>query len=1268
MKNNKISFKDILKKQSKSRLISSFLFILFFCALIVVYNIMLLNSISENIVNRGQSAAEKSADEFDDFLSDCSNSLAIVEYTINDLMVGGASEEEILDFIIQQDASLNNMIDAGTTKLYALIGGRIFDGKQRVIRDPDYVPSERPWYTKAMADKGNLVLVDPYKDIHTGNILMTTARTMADEKNIVMFDVSLEHIQNAVEQQSADNLNLTKFVLDSSKNVVAHSDAGELGKNYSDEEGSIGSVIVKNLKGGNEQTFDFSFENHGYSAYIIPITGGWYSVSLVATSDQYMAIRILFLISVIISVITIVSLLLITIRSGIKDIIASRMNAQLSSAADIYMSLSDIDLIERTIIQIKDIDPEFVKNISDDMSDVQSTFNTLMKGLPESQTKQSAIEFVDLSTLDDRLAETNTISLEYLSYGNKWVRGRFVASVRRPDGKLSHVLWMLEDIDEEKRIRDKLTERTEKLTSQLSSAADIYISLCDLDIRDNSVTAIKNANPAIAKAVNACDHNMQDIFFSIMGGLPESPTKKAAIDFCDLSDIDEKLAGTNTITVEYLSYGNIWVRGRYVVSERDAEGKITHVLWMLENIDAEKRSRDRLSAVAEKLHNQMSSIANIYMSAYDFDLTNDTFSEVRASNRQVTGIIGENRENAQQTLVAVMKQMTDEAALPTVLEFVDLTTLNDRLNGVNTISIEYMSKDKMWRRGRFIESERSSDGKLNHVLWVVEDIDKEKKDREKLIDMSERAVAANEAKSAFLSNMSHEIRTPINAVLGMNEMVLRESNDPSVISYSESIRTAGTTLLGLINDILDFSKIEAGKMEIIPVDYDLATVLSDLVNMIQTRLDAKGLMLITDFDGSMPHLLHGDEVRIKQIITNILTNAVKYTETGSVTFTVTYEKVEEEQDCILLKVAIKDTGIGIKQEDMAKLFSKFERIEEERNRTIEGTGLGMSITQSLLSMMNSKLEVSSVYGEGSTFGFSLKQYVRKWDAMGDYNEAHKSSVASRRKYHEKFTAPDAHILVVDDTVMNLLVFTSLLKSTQVRIDTAESGDDGIALASKNKYDIIFLDHMMPHKDGIETLHEIQAAENNPNRNTPMICLTANAISGAREKYLEAGFNDYLTKPIESARLEEMICEYLPKEKIKASAAVVQPKAAPKAVLPDAIFNFSELDTVAGIMNAGSEEMYLELLRSYSDMMGKYIDEMSDYWLDADLPNTAIKLHSLKGASRTVGAVWIRRYAQKLETAAAEGDADTVNKEMEDFMFRCRTLGAALSAALNGDRK
>ena len=532
---------------------------------------------------------------------------------------------------------------------------------------------------------------------------------------------------------------------------------------------------------------------------------------------------------------------------------------------------------------------------------------------------------------------------------------------------------------------------------------------------------------------------------------------------------------------------------------------------------------------------------------------------------------------------------------------------------------------------------------------------------------SELAAAASEAKSSFLSNMSHEIRTPINAVLGMNEMIRRESSEQDVIEYSENIRTAGNTLLGLVNDILDFSKIEAGKMEILPVDYDLSSLINDLVNMIQARADKKGLLLKLDFDEGMPKLLHGDEVRIKQVVTNILTNAVKYTEKGSVTFRIGYERIPDDPEGIFLNFSVSDTGIGIKPEDMAKLFSEFERIEEKRNRNIEGTGLGMNITKRLLEMMGTSLKVESVYGEGSTFSFRLKQKVVKWEALGNYEASYRAALSKREKYREKFTAPDAVVLMVDDTPMNLTVFKSLLKQTKVQVDTAESGAEGLHMMRKKKYDIVFLDHMMPEKDGIETLHELHAEESNPNLHTTAICLTANAISGAREQYLSEGFDDYLTKPIDADRLEEMMMQYLPKEKLIAQTGDAN-AAAPSVELPEWLRDIKDLDVDSGLKHCGGEEGYLDMLKIYGSDAATNADRIEDFWRARDLSNTTIKVHALKSTSRSIGAESLGALAEKLEFAGKAGDEAALDAELSGLLERYRALGAALSPLYAPEKK
>ncbi len=383
----------------------------------------------------------------------------------------------------------------------------------------------------------------------------------------------------------------------------------------------------------------------------------------------------------------------------------------------------------------------------------------------------------------------------------------------------------------------------------------------------------------------------------------------------------------------------------------------------------------------------------------------------------------------------------------------------------------------------------------------------------------ERVVAANKAKSNFLANMSHEIRTPMNAIIGMDEMILRESNDPSISKFALDIRSASKTLLSIINDILDLSKIESGKMEIIPIEYDSASVFYDVINMTKRKAEGKGLAFEVNVHNDTPVRLLGDEIRIRQVMLNIINNAIKYTEKGSVKVNISYDREQE-----ILLVSVSDTGIGIKPEDIDKLYNLFQRLEETKNRNIEGTGLGLNITKQLVEMMGGHIFVQSTYGKGSTFNVEIPQKMINSSPIGDFSRRLNETLNKKEEYKPALVAPNARILIVDDNEMNLEVISGLLADTRMKLTTASCGSECINLLKENTYDVILLDQMMPMMSGVETLLTIRKCHLADN--TPVIALTADAIVGARESYIKEGFSDYLSKPVMYDDLESVLLKYV----------------------------------------------------------------------------------------------------------------------------------------------
>lgn len=540
-----------------------------------------------------------------------------------------------------------------------------------------------------------------------------------------------------------------------------------------------------------------------------------------------------------------------------------------------------------------------------------------------------------------------------------------------------------------------------------------------------------------------------------------------------------------------------------------------------------------------------------------------------------------------------------------------------------------------------IRTEKLGDaaGFTGRFIWLV-DITEHYKTNKKLQELKEMADEANRAKSRFLANMSHEIRTPINTVLGMDEIILKETTEMPTRGYAENIREAGTTLLSIVNDLLDFSKIECGKMEILPVEYEVASLLTEIINMIEIKAVNKQLEFIPVISEDIPYLLFGDEIRIKQIMSNLLTNAVKYTKEGSVVFKVSWKEAGDSS--IDLIISVTDTGIGIKEEDMEKLFVSFQRIEEERNRNIEGTGLGISITKQLLELMGSSLSVRSEYGVGSTFSFVLRQGIRDRKPIGKFREKYAYKKEKYKQFRTTFVAPDAKLLVVDDNAMNLSVVEGLLKNTQIQVDKANNGANALELCKEKKYDIILMDHMMPYMDGVETMKKLKEMTDSKNNDTPVIVLTANAVSGAREMYLEQGFLDYMSKPIQGKRLEEKILEYLPKEKyVLVEYDEIEKdfyrnlwKEIADAILAE--YNFKNLDIPAAVESAeGDKECFRFLLESFRDNEPKVREDIQKAFDEEDFKNYTIFVHALKSTSKMIGAEELSEAARYLESAGKE---------------------------------
>lgn len=515
---------------------------------------------------------------------------------------------------------------------------------------------------------------------------------------------------------------------------------------------------------------------------------------------------------------------------------------------------------------------------------------------------------------------------------------------------------------------------------------------------------------------------------------------------------------------------------------------------------------------------------------------------------------------------------------------------------------------------------------------------------------------ANRAKTNFVSNMSHEIRTPMNSIVGITEILLRSRHSPKEQEYLLNIQSSGRVLLTIINDVLDCSKMEAGKMQLFDEPYDTCSLFHDLRISMENRIGHSGLELIYDIDQDIPCKLKGDMGRIRQVIINLVNNAIKYTEKGSVRFSVHVR--QKNTDKVMLYYEVADTGIGIRKEDQKILFDAFQRVEMDRNRYVEGTGLGLTISQNLVNMMGGVIEVESEYGKGSRFFFTIEQTIIDPTPVSAVNYNGQKDNVTEKEAECLFIAPEAHILLVDDNELNLVVAKELLKPLRMQIDTAENGLQAVKMVRGSQYDLVLMDHMMPVMDGIEAAKAIRALPEDKYQKLPIIALTANAMVDARKEFLNAGMNGFVAKPIDFARICNQLKLWLPKDLVRDV-----PKEEAKKLLADDLsdreiqpedpqmgFSFEE-----GVKHCGSKAALMKTIRIFYRMIDSKANKIEQCLKEGLISDYVIEVHALKSSALLIGAVPLSEAAKELEDYGKQGKTEVLEEKTPDVLTLYRDL-------------
>ncbi len=1220
------------KNRSNSRRNKSFIVVvaLIFSAVIILSVALIYNAGTDQTDKIGEVQINNLKGEMQQTLSDAENDLLRYSMSLEQLINSSAGMDEIERYVSEQKTYYNGLSSGICFSVYAA------SADWTIIPDFDipegYHATERLWYTGARRNPGQVYISEPYIDADTGDLCYTLSYLLSDGSTVAAMDYTLSRVQDIAGEMGMSEDQFAMIVTDNGI-IVGCSDEQYQGQELSKVLSQYTEVFNR-VKASNEhRSFVTSIDGSEKIVFDSETGNGWKLILVVDHNSFYadiIAQMIMLGTIYFMMVVVIISFYLLSASNQEKaeKTLASTESFIAELSGNVKVPLQEIIGISEGTVKQEISDPKIA------MSEILDAARVLRERLDNLFSYSDILKekMKDADRAENEKRKKLSVSSRYIRNG---ITGILIAA-SLIGLSLCLVMtsnWGSERISKEAAKYDsEVTLWMQQKQSILGMFADVIAAdpeiLSDYDAAVKWLDDIAKNYNEMTFAYMANPYNKEHAIIMNNGWVPDPDYKVEERQWY----IDTERSGDGySISAPYFDAQT----GLYCItfsrSVYSADGEFLGVFA----IDC------LLDKLIDVLDNSYASDSYAFMVDKNGTIINHPYKEYEISTEKSVNIEDTEYANAyHRGSVFLMSDYDGRIAA--------CYTEKSELSGFTVVVVQgwwSIYGNVLIMAMVFLIMLVAS------IIGVVTMINRfikwQAEANEKLSEIANKAVAAEKAKSRFLAQMSHEIRTPINAVLGMNEMILRETSDPYVREYAGNIHYAGRNLLGLINTILDFSKIEEGKMEIISVKYDTASMIENIVNSISKRAADKGLVFEAHIDSDLPAALLGDDMRVSQVAMNLLTNAVKYTKKGRVDLFIDGER--EEDKVLRLHVRVKDTGIGIKEEDMDRLFESFTRLEENRNRNIEGTGLGMAIVNKLLDMMGSKLEVHSVYGEGSEFSFEVKQPIIDSSPIGDY-EARAREALENEENDRYLYAPGAKLLIVDDNDMNLNVAENLLRMNGIKPDLVLSGAEALEKLKDNAYDVIMLDHMMPEMDGIETLQKAKE-ENLIPEGCSVIVLTANAVVGARETYIKAGFDDYLSKPIDVKMLESILAKYLPADKVgykyhsekNDSAETKENKPSDDSTAE--LYMTLEANGIstrdAMSFCGGNGTFYKELLRQYSTSCDSRIKELNEAAEANDLKTYAIKVHSLKSVSRTIGAKALSEAAAALEATADSGDAEAI---------------------------